>query len=82
MKYRVTYSAAKRQLTYRPQVRNGQPTGTIELLDSRPTLNEEKTVIVEAASGEQAIKLATAHLPKDADISANVSEVRPKGASA
>lgn len=78
MKYRVTYAASKRQLTYRTQAK----TGTLELLDSSPTFSESKSVEVEARSQEEAIRLATAKLPAGCDISASAHLLSAKGASA
>lgn len=71
MKYRVTYAAAKRKLTYRPQISHGHTTGTIELLDSQPTFSEQKTVEVEAENETDAIQQATANLPEGCDVSAS-----------
>ena len=70
MQYRVTYAAAKRENVFRAQMVNGQPTGNLDLLDTRVSFHEEKTVLVDAESQEEAIQKATKHVPADAEISA------------
>lgn len=77
MKFRVTYSAAKRENTYRRQVVNGHETEIRELLDSRVAFHEEKTVLVEAKDEADAIEQATKHLPKDAELSVLVHKIGP-----
>jgi hypothetical protein len=80
-KYRVTYTAAKRENVYRPQLVNGQPTGTVELLNTRVSFHEERSVEVEAADEPAAIALATKHLPEGVELSAHAAQLRPNTAS-
>lgn len=82
MKFRVTYCAVKHENLYRPQVIHGETTGNIELLDSRVSFREEKTVEVDSLDEASAIKLATAKLPAGCDIAAQATLVRPRGPSA
>ena len=74
-KFRVTYTAVKRDNKYRNQVVNGQETGTLELVDTRIAFHEEKTVEVEAETEQAAIQEATKHLPKDVELSAAASKL-------
>jgi hypothetical protein len=74
-KFRVTYAAAKRENQYRVQRVNGVETGIRELHDSRVSFHEEKSVEVEAADEQSAIKAATKHLPEGVELSSQAARI-------
>jgi hypothetical protein len=82
-KYRVTFVAIKRKVHQRDQA-----TGVVLSDENRAThqgvkenfhedilFREEASVTIEAASKELAIEQATKHLPKDCELTTQVSEV-------
>ena len=68
-KFRVTYTAAKSEHTYR----QGK-SGVQELLDSRVVFREEKSVMVEAPNGQLALEVVKRTLPPGCDFSGQVSQ--------
>lgn len=74
-KFRVTYTAAKRENRHREE------NGVKELLDTRISFHEEKSVEVEAENEQEAIAKATKHLPEGVELSAHAAQLRPNTAS-
>ena len=72
----MAYAACKTENTYRLQAKKTlNDPDQLETLDSRIAFREEKSVEVEATDEQQAISLATAHLPEGCSISAQASRM-------